>query len=83
MKNKQTLSRWTLARRLQDMALRIAAGKPVRVGGVLVRVPDQIILEEEVETKDGKTELEFEMKWPVSTGPAAKSSPRRSRRSTS
>ena len=66
MKTKRTLSRWTLARRLQDVALRIAAGKPVRIGGVLVRVPDQVVLEEEVETKGGETELELELKWPRS-----------------
>ncbi|MGI5863939.1 MAG: hypothetical protein ACOX6T_18050 [Myxococcales bacterium] len=65
MPKKRTISRWALARRLQETALRIAAGKPVRIGGQVVCVPDEIVLEEELETVDGETELEFEIKWPA------------------
>jgi amphi-Trp domain-containing protein len=68
MKIQRNMSRWALARRLQAVSLRIAAGKPIRIGGVSVRVPDRVILDEEVETQKGRTELEFELKWPV-TGP--------------
>ena len=63
MKEKQTLSRWMLAKKLQDLALRIAAGKPVRIGDRSVRIPDHVTLEAEVETEDGETELEFEITW--------------------
>jgi amphi-Trp domain-containing protein len=88
MKTKRHISRWSLARRLQDMALRVSAGRPIRIGGILVRLPDQVVLEEEVETKKGKTELELELKWPATTGrlfkkPSSVSSPRRKSRSTS
>ena len=65
MKTTRELSRWSLAQHLQDVALRIAAGKPVRIGGVSVLVPDRVVVEEEVQTKDGETELEFELKWPT------------------
>lgn len=65
MKTTRELSRWSLARHLQNVALRIAAGKPVRIGGVSVLVPDRVVIEEEVQTKDGETELEFELKWPT------------------
>jgi len=86
MKTKRNISRWSLARRLQDMALRVSADKPIRIGGVSVRVPDQVALEIEVETKDGETELEFELKWPAAAGRSPKrksraSSRRRKRRS--
>lgn len=64
MKTKRELSRLAVARRLQDIALRIAAGKPVSIGGVAVRVPERIIVEEELESKSGKTELEIELSWP-------------------
>ena len=64
MKTQRTMSRWSLARRLQDVALHISAGKPIRIGGISVHVPDQVVIEEEVETKNGETELEFELKWP-------------------
>jgi hypothetical protein len=59
----RTLTRLALARHLQELALRIAAGEPVRVGGAEVRIPDRVLLEEEVETHDGVTELELELKW--------------------
>lgn len=65
MRTRRTMSRWAVARRLQDMALRISAGKPIRIGGVAVSVPDQVVLEEELEKKGGETECEFELTWPV------------------
>jgi amphi-Trp domain-containing protein len=65
MKTTRELSRLAVARRLQDMALRIASGRPIRVGGVSVRVPERIVVEEELETKDGETEFEVELKWPA------------------
>jgi hypothetical protein len=42
MKTTRELTRLAVARRLQDVAVRIAAGRPVRVGGVAVLVPDRI-----------------------------------------
>lgn len=60
---RRTVSRWTLARRLQDVAMRIAAGKPVRIGGTSVVVPDRVVLEEELELSGNQTELEFELSW--------------------
>jgi amphi-Trp domain-containing protein len=63
MKKKRTVSRWSLSRRLQELALRIAAGKPIRIGGKSVRLPEEVELEEELEAKNGKTELELEIKW--------------------
>ncbi|HCF57901.1 MAG TPA: hypothetical protein DFS52_07905 [Myxococcales bacterium] len=77
MPKKRTISRWALARRLQETALRIAAGKPVRIGGQLVCVPDEVLLEEELETSDGETELEFEIKWPETKPPAPKRTSKR------
>jgi hypothetical protein len=82
MAKKRTMTRLALARRLQELALRIAAGKPVRVGGVSARVPERVLLEEELETRDGETELELEVSWPAPRRPAAKgarAAPRRSR----
>ncbi len=77
MKTTRELSRLAVARRLQDLALRIAAGKPIRVGGVSVRVPERIVVEEELETKDGETELEIELKWPAApVKPPSKTSSR-------
>ncbi len=63
MRETQTLSRYMLAKKLQEAALRIAAGKPIRVGDQSVRVPDEVVLEAEIEIEDGETELEFEIKW--------------------
>jgi amphi-Trp domain-containing protein len=65
MKTKRELNRLAVARRLQDLALRIAAGKPVVVSGVSVAVPERVVVEEEIETKDGQTELEIELTWPA------------------
>jgi hypothetical protein len=59
------MDRWSLARRLQDMALRIAADKRIRIGRASVRVRDEVVVEEELATKEGETELEFEIKWPA------------------
>jgi amphi-Trp domain-containing protein len=63
MKTKRAMSRFALARRLHEMALRIAAGKPIRIGGVSIQLPNRVNLEEEVETKAGETEIEIEIKW--------------------
>jgi hypothetical protein len=79
MKAKRELSRVAVARRLQDEALPIAAEEPVRVGGVAVRVPDRVVIEEALETKPGETELELELelKWPADPAePPAKSARR-------
>lgn len=73
---RRTVSRWTLARRLQDVAMRIAAGKPVRVGGASIVVPDRVVLEEELELSGNQTELEFEVSW--RKAPARTSKGRRS-----
>ena len=65
MPTKRTMTRWALARRLQMLAIRVAAGKPIRIGRTSIRVPDKVVWEEELETEDGQTELEIELKWPV------------------
>ncbi len=72
MSDERTIDRFALARRLQDLALRIAAGKPVRIGGKSVRIPDTVSLEEEVETEDGTTEVEFEISWAAQAEKAGK-----------
>jgi amphi-Trp domain-containing protein len=59
------MSRLALARRLSSLALQIAAGRPVRVRGAPVRVPERVVLEEELESQDGETELELEISWPA------------------
>lgn len=71
MARRRTVTRWTLARRLQDVAMRIAAGKPIRIGGVDVVVPDRVQLEEEYERSGPEAELELEISWreaPASSG---------------
>lgn len=75
MSKTRTISRWTLSRRLQELALRIAAGKPVKVNGVSVVVPDRVTLETELESDAEEHELELEISWP-----AAPISPVRGRR---
>jgi amphi-Trp domain-containing protein len=72
MRKTRTISRWALVRRLHDIALRVAAGKPIRIGGSSVVVPERLQLEEEFETADGEVELELEIKWPAAQGEAAK-----------
>jgi len=73
MKSRRKLSRWALARKLQDLALRIAAGRPVHLAGKTMRLPDKLCLKEEVEMKGGEIELELEIKWkPDSPGPKRK-----------
>jgi len=63
MKKKKTVGRWAVARRLQELSLRIAAGKPIWIGGVRVLVPDEVKLQEEIETESGAAEIELELKW--------------------
>lgn len=67
MKTKRRLSRYALARRLQYLALRIAAGKPIQIGSTSVRIPTSAVIEEEIETTRNGTEIEFEIHWPSST----------------
>lgn len=70
-KKQKTITRLTLARRLQAIALAIAADQPIRIGQKSVRVPDRVAFEEELETTRTETELEFELTWST---PAASSS---------
>jgi amphi-Trp domain-containing protein len=78
MKTERTVSRWTLARRLHSIALHIAAGKPIVIGGVSVRVPDQVVLEEDVDKENGETEIEFEITWSAAIKRSARKSSRAS-----
>jgi hypothetical protein len=66
MKTKRRLSRYQLARRLQYLALQISAGRPIRIGDASVCIPANAIIEEEMETTKGGTEIEFEIHWPPS-----------------
>jgi amphi-Trp domain-containing protein len=82
MKTKKRLSRYAIASRLQSLALQIASGKPVRIGSSLVCIPSNAVFEEEIETKDGETELELEIRWASSTDQSKRSkSPRKTVRS--
>ncbi len=65
MKTRQTLNRMGLARQLQDMALRIASGKPVKINGRSVRVPDHVEVKAEIEIEDQEQQIEIEIKWPA------------------
>jgi hypothetical protein len=82
LRTVRTVSRIVLARRLMQVALQIAAGKPVRVGGASIRVPERVLLEEELEAVSGTVELEFELKWAAAkpkrraAAPRGRSSPR-------
>ena len=75
MAEERSMARFEVARRLQELALRVAAGRPIRVGGRAVRVPDEVILEEELEEEDGEVEIEIELRW--ATKPARKAAPER------
>jgi hypothetical protein len=75
MKTKRRLSRYALARRLQFLALQISAGKPIRIGSTSVRIPANAVIEEEIETTRGATEIEFEIHWPSSAGQSRPSKP--------
>ena len=65
MKEQQVISRWALAQQLQDLALRIAAGKPVRINHTSIRIPDSVLVQVEYENSDDDHEFEIEIKWPV------------------
>jgi hypothetical protein len=76
MKAHRKMSRWILARRFHEVAMHIFMGEPVRVGRVSVLVPEEVIIEERVESEDGETKLAFEAHWPTPAGrPAKKTSP--------
>lgn len=79
MRKTRSMTRLTLARRLSELAVRIAAGKPVRIAGTAVSLPERFALEEELETSGGETELELELKWPAAPGRAKGGRGRRGR----
>lgn len=62
-KRRKTITRLALARRLQSIALALAADRPVRVGNRSVRVPERVTFEQEIEISGKETELEFEITW--------------------
>lgn len=76
MKKARPVTRLAVARLLQDLALRIAAGRPVRVGGASARIPEKVALELELETSGGVTELEVELTWASRPRPARRRPPR-------
>jgi len=65
MKERTHMTRMALARRLQQIALLVAAGKPVRVGKRAATVPDRVVVETELDAgkPGGERELEIEIKW--------------------
>jgi len=63
MAHKKKMARLDLCRKLHELALKIAADKPVRVGNRSVRIPDHVEFEIEFDQEDGKSELEIEVKW--------------------
>lgn len=72
MKRKQVMNRETLASQLEEWAARIRTGEPLRVGEISARLPARVGVETEIESSDGRTELELEVTWPASplaTGP--------------
>lgn len=75
MKAKRMLSRFAVARRLAELSVRIAAGRPIKIGKALVKLPERFVWEESVEREEGEMELEFELKWPAAGEAPAK--PRR------
>jgi hypothetical protein len=75
MKSKRRMSRYALARRLQSGALQISAGKPIRIGSTSVRIPANAVIEEEIDTTRGGTEIEFEIRWPSSASQSGSSKP--------
>ena len=80
MKRTRTMSRWAAARRLQELALRIAGGRPLRVGRRATRAGDRVTLEEELEVSDGVVEFELELRWPATPGRRAARAPAPGRR---
>ena len=64
MKTKRKMSRYALAHRLQNIALQIASGKPIRIGSGLAPLPKQFLVEEERENSNGTIEIEIEIRWP-------------------
>ncbi len=66
MKTKRKMSRYALARRLHYLAVQISAGKPVKIGGRSIQLPDRVVVEGELECTPGETDLQFEINWPSS-----------------
>jgi hypothetical protein len=56
LKARLKMSRYALARRLHYMAWQISAGKPARLGGKSIHVPDPVIVEEEFESAAGEAD---------------------------
>jgi 5-(carboxyamino)imidazole ribonucleotide mutase len=67
MKGRQVFHREALARLLEDWAVRLRAGRSIRVGSTLARVAERAVVETEVEVKRGRVELELEIGWPAAT----------------
>lgn len=67
MRRNQLLERAALARQLEDWAACLRSGSAIRVGGSAVRVPERVTVETEIESENGSTELEIEVKWTAST----------------
>lgn len=65
MKRNQVPGRTTLAGQLEDWAARLRRDEPIRVGTAAARVPDRVSVETELEKKNGRAELELEIKWPA------------------
>lgn len=64
MKHRKAMSRLALARRLHSLALSLAADRPIRVGRKSARIPNRLMVEQEIETTRGEIELEIEITWP-------------------
>jgi hypothetical protein len=77
LKTRREMRRYALARRIHHIALRVSAGKPVRIRGKSVCVPDRVSVEEEFESAAGKADLEFDIHWPLRViRPSARNSTR-------
>lgn len=72
MKRNQVLDRESLARQFEEWASRIRTGEPIRAGESSARLPERVVVETALESKDGEASLECELKWPAAlfeTGP--------------
>jgi amphi-Trp domain-containing protein len=81
-KKEEHLTRVEAAARLTEIAkaLRNSTKFELEHGGekleVELDVPEEILLEFEVEIEDGETELEFELKWAPDTSPTVSAGPK-------